>query len=69
MTIEFKATEHDMVHDALTELNFSRDRAIGLGSRFFTVTQATFEMIEAKGIQPTTYHDVRGQIISVPGRN
>jgi hypothetical protein len=69
-TITFQATEHDSAHDALVELNFSGDRAISIGGRYFTVTEAEYERIQEMGIQPTTWHhhEPTCRIMSVPGK-
>ena len=70
-TIEIHGREHASAHDALVELNFSGDRAISIASRFFTVSDAEFERLEAAGIQPTTWHhhEATGRILSVPGKH
>lgn len=76
--IRINAREHANAHDALVELNFSGDRAISIGSRFFTVSEAEYRRIESLGVQPTTWHHVdyvhddgrvEPRIMSVPGRN
>lgn len=67
--IQIQGQEHKSAQDALVELNFTGDRAISVGGRFFTVDQAEFRRIEDQGIQPTTWHDhlPTGRIITVPG--
>jgi hypothetical protein len=68
-TIELRGQEHASAHDAVAELNFTGDRAISLGGRFFTVDEAEFRRLESEGIQPTTWHhhEPTGRLISVPG--
>ncbi len=68
-TVTFQGQEHPSAHDALVELNFSGDRAIG--GRYFSVTEAEYRRIEELGIQPTTWHhhEATCRIISVPGKH
>jgi hypothetical protein len=70
-TIAIHGHEHSSAHDALVELNFSGDRAISIASRYFTVSEAEFDRLEAAGIQPTTWHhdEATGRILCVPGRD
>ncbi|HSG71771.1 MAG TPA: hypothetical protein VLA12_15220 [Planctomycetaceae bacterium] len=70
-TIEIHGHVHASAHDALVELNFSGDRAISVASRFFTVSNAEFDRLEAAGIQPTTWHhdEATGRILCVPGKD
>jgi len=70
-TIHIRGREHASAHDALVELNFTGDRAISVGDRYFTVNEAEYHGLEQQGIQPTTWHDHQptGRIISVPGRH
>lgn len=70
-TIEIRGREHASAHGAVTELNFTGDRAISLGGRFFTVDEAEFRRLENEGIQPTTWqhHQPTGRLISVPGKH
>lgn len=69
--VEIRGKEHATVHDALVELNFSGDRAISIGDRFFTVSEAEYEGIQDLGIQPTNWyhHEPSGRILSVPGKH
>jgi len=70
MTLTIKATEHDTPHEAIQNLDAAgHDRAFSIGGRIFSARNAEFARIEAAGVQPTTWHDRDGQIISVPGRN
>lgn len=70
-TITIRGQEHATPHDALVELNFSGDRAIGVAGRYFTVDEREFRRLEAEGIQPTTWHhhEPSGRIVSVPGKH
>ena len=70
-TIEIRGTEHETVHDALVELNFSRDRAISISGRVFTVNESEFRRLEDLGLQPTTWHhdEETEEMISVPGKH
>jgi len=69
--ITFRGTRHANAHEAIQHLSVSADdRAISIGGRFFTVTRDEYDRIQCEyGIQPTTWHDHHGQIISVPGRD
>ena len=69
-TISFQAKEHSTAQEAVFELNYSGDRAISIGGRFFTLNEAEYRWIEEMGIQPTTWHhhEATGRIISVPGK-
>ncbi|MCS6954613.1 MAG: hypothetical protein NZM33_17380 [Bryobacteraceae bacterium] len=70
-TITIHGQEHASAHDALVELNFSGDFAICLGGRYFTISRAEMERLQALGIQPTTLHHnmATGRIMTVPGRH
>jgi hypothetical protein len=70
-TITIRGKEHATPHDALVELNFSGDRAISVGARYFTVDDAEFRRLEFEGIQPTTWHhhEPSGRILSVPSKH
>jgi hypothetical protein len=64
------ATEHPTASEAVQDLDASGvDRAFSVGGRFFSGTSAEFERIERAGVQPTTWHDRDGRLVSVPGRN
>jgi len=69
--ITIHGQEHATAHDALVELNFSGDHAISLGGRYFTISHAEMERLQAMGLQPTTFHHhaASGRILSVPGRH
>jgi len=68
---QIQATEHPNVHEAIQHLCVSADdRAISIGGRFFTVTEDEYQRIQLElSIQPTTWHDYQGKIMSVPGRH
>jgi hypothetical protein len=68
-TIEIRGLEHPTARDALVELNFSGDRAISLGGRYFTIDEAEYRRLQDMGIQPTTWHhhEATGRLMSVPG--
>jgi hypothetical protein len=67
-TIQIRGQEHDSVHDALVELNFSGDHVISLAGRYFTVDETEYRRLQNEGIQPATwhYHEASDRIISVP---
>lgn len=67
--IEIEATEHDSASDAVQWLSCSGDdHAISIGDRYFTVKKAELDRLERLGIVPTTWHNHKGQLVSVPGR-
>lgn len=70
-TVTFQGLEHASAHDAVVELNFTGDRAISLGGRFFTVDEAEFRRLEDHGIQPATWHhhESTGRLVCVPGKH
>ena len=70
-TIEIHGLEHASANEAIVELNFSGDRAISIGGRFFTVSEAEYRRLENEGIQPTIWHhhEATGRIMSVPGKH
>ena len=68
-SIEIRGMEHPSAHDALVELNFTGDRAISIAGRYFTVSEDEYCRLENAGIQPTTWHDLGGRIVSVPGKH
>lgn len=70
-TITVHGQEHATAHDALVELNFSGDHAVALGGRYFTISRAEMERLQAMGLQPTTFHHhaASGRILSVPGKH
>jgi hypothetical protein len=70
-TITIHGQEHATAHDALVELNFSGDHAVALGGRYFTISRAEMERLQALGLLPTTFHHhaPSGRILSVPGKH
>jgi hypothetical protein len=67
--MQIEGTEHDSASDAVQWLSCSGDdHAISIGGRCFTVTSAELDRLERLGVVPTTWHDLRGQLVSVPGR-
>ena len=71
LVIEIRAAEHPNAHEAIQHLCVSGDdHAISIGGRFFTVTDEEYRRIQTEfGIQPTTWRDHHGKIMSVPGRH
>jgi hypothetical protein len=67
--ITVKGEEHRTPSEAVQHLSVSRhDVALSLGGRYFSVTRAEYERIEALGVQPTTWFDYHGRLTSVPGK-
>ena len=68
--MEIIATEHGNADETVQHLSVSKhDVAFSIGGRFFTATAQEFERIGRAGVQPTTWHDLRGRLVSVPGRH
>jgi hypothetical protein len=64
------ATEHTTPSEALQYLDAAgHDVAFSVGGRVFSARQGEYDRLEAAGVQPTTWHDYHGRIVSVPGRN
>ena len=68
-TTTVRGTECESASDAIVELNFSGDHAISLGGRYLVIADAEYRRLQARGIQPTTwhYHEATGRVMSVPG--
>lgn len=69
-TIEVRGTEHRTPSEALQHLDVSGDDvAFTIGGRHFTASRNELERIQLEGIQPTIWHDLKGRLVSIPGKH
>jgi hypothetical protein len=69
MEITIQAVEHDSAIEAIQYLDVSNhDRAVLLGDKYLTMTQAEAERLEASGAEFAYihYHEPTGRIMTVP---
>ncbi len=66
-TMKIAATEHATHSEAIQHLNFADDYAVSLNGKIYTIPQASMDSLHAAGMQPTTWHDRHGKLVSVPG--
>jgi hypothetical protein len=69
--IRFRGKEHATMDDAFIELNFTGDRVISIGGRWFTIDLDELRRLQYAGIVPTTWHihEKTGRVMSVPGKH
>lgn len=68
--IEVRLTEHPTAHEAIQHLSCSGDdRAITMGGRFYSLTQADAEKLEWLGAAFAYLFDRDGQIVTVPAKS
>jgi hypothetical protein len=67
--IRLHATEHRSAHEALQHLEVSADdRAISVGNKYLTLSQAEADRLEATGVEFAylVHHRPTGRIMTIP---
>jgi hypothetical protein len=64
--------EHPTASEAIQHVDCGpegHDVAVSIGGRYFSMTKCEFERLQVEGVTMTTWHDVHGTLVSVPGRD
>jgi hypothetical protein len=62
--------EHPTASEAVQHVDCGpegHEVAVSIGSRYFSMTKTEFERLQVGGVYMTTWHDVHGTLVSVPG--